>query len=159
ASGAAVADGAGHGGIWKTREAVESLASEFASSEGPSKDQDQQVDASRPADSGLLGIQRTIGNRAFVHMLESKGLLSRAGDEFERYADDAAKAGGLPTGADRVPRTPAVDPDDREAVDSELAGAWVLAARCPTTSGPAWNPASTPGSPTSGCIPEARPVG
>ena len=83
------------------------------------KDQDQQADAGA-ADGGLLGIQRTIGNRAFVHMLESRGMLSRAGDEFERHAAEAAKAAGLPTGADRTPRLPVADPVDREAVDSEL---------------------------------------
>jgi hypothetical protein len=86
----------------------------------PAKDQDQQIDASGPVDGGLPRIQRTIGNRAFVQMLESKGLLSRAGDEFERHADESAKAGGLPTEADRVPHTPPVHPDDRAAVDSEL---------------------------------------
>jgi outer membrane protein OmpA-like peptidoglycan-associated protein len=86
----------------------------------PSKDQDQQADAGRAAGGGLLGIQRMIGNRAFVQMLESKGLLSRAGDEFEQHADDAAKAGGLPAGRDRVPRPPTADPHDRDAVDSEL---------------------------------------
>ena len=86
---------------------------------GSAKDQDQQADAGA-ADGGLLGIQRTIGNRAFVHMLESRGLLSRAGDEFERHAAEAAKAAGLPTGADRTPRLPVADPVDREAVDSEL---------------------------------------
>ena len=80
------------------------------------KPQDQQKDA----EPGLLGIQRSIGNRAFIHMLESRGLLSRAGDEYEQHADAAATNGGIPAGSDQAPRPPEADPVDRAAVDAEL---------------------------------------
>jgi outer membrane protein OmpA-like peptidoglycan-associated protein len=78
------------------------------------------ADRPEPSEPGLLGIQRSIGNRAFVHMLESKGLLSRAGDEYERHADEAARAGGIPAGGDRAPSPPEPDPVDRAAADAEL---------------------------------------
>ena len=77
-------------------------------------------DAPRQADGVILGLQRSMGNRAVVHMLEAKGLISQPGDAFEQHADRAATTGALPGGAAAAPAPPRASAADTTALDAEL---------------------------------------